>query len=278
MSKKNIVFVLIAVFTTILTIIYAAAIRSGEIQTTPDITAEETSENIAKEDSENNTEKDSEEIVSTDDSYPYNPDRDNLDCTDSEAIKSRHTDNTDNHEYKTTDFSGVVWIGDSLSQGSLGDNNFNKNNPQAPWRVLGDISGWEVWGAGFYGYNTSDILWAYSEYNGIRDPGYIYVFWVGSNDFRESPDNVDSVIEQTDSFITNNSIDKYLILGTTNRGDMDPNAYIGINRRLSERYGDRYLDIMPYVKYGYDGVHLTEDSYAAIAEAVYQKLTQLYDK
>ena len=99
-----------------------------------------------------------------------------------------------------------------------------------------------------------------------------------SNDFHDSPDNVGNVIEQTDSFIANNDIDKYLILGTTNRGDMDPNAYIGINSRLSGKYGDRYLDIIPCVKYGYDGVHLTEESYRAVAEAVYKKLTQLYDK
>ena len=224
---------------------------------------------------------------SQDEQYTYNPDRDNLSCTDADAYSTEETgtgteseagvDSGDDPKVPE-DFFGVVWIGDSLTQGSLGDNNFNKNNPQAPWRVLGDISGWKVWGVGFYGYNTSDILWAYTEYDGLTDPGYIYVFWVGSNDFRESPGNVDSVIEQTDRFISVHEIDKYLILGTTNRGDMDPDAYVGINSRLSNRYGDRYLDIMPCVEYEYDGVHLTVDSYKKVAEAVYRKLKQLYVK
>ena len=65
------------------------------------------------------------------------------------------------------------------------------------------------------------------------------------------------------------------MLGTTNRSDMDPNAYIGINKGLEDYYGDRYLDIMPYVEFGPDGVHLTEASYRKIAGAVYDKLRSM---
>ncbi|MCR4806820.1 MAG: hypothetical protein K5857_04015 [Lachnospiraceae bacterium] len=154
----------------------------------------------------------------------------------------------------------------------MGDDNHNEDNPQAPWRILGEISGWNVAGVGFFGYKTHDIFWAYGEYNGIKDPGITYVYWVGSNDFYESTDNVDRVIEEIDHFNESIGVTDYLVLGTTNRGDMDPNAYIPINRQLSDTYGDRYLDIMPYVEYGSDGIHLTERSYAAVAQAVYEKL------
>jgi lysophospholipase L1-like esterase len=56
---------------------------------------------------------------------------------------------------------------------------------------------------------------------------------------------------------------------------MDPDAYKEINRRFAEVYGNNYLDILP-VEYGYDGVHLTEASYRSVAEAVYDKLRELY--
>ena len=172
------------------------------------------------------------------------------------------------------DFSGVTWLGDSLTQGALGDDNHNENNPQAPWRVLAELSGWDVEGYGYFGYYAGEIFWKYGEDDGIKDPGRLYIFWVGSNDFRDSPDNITTVIWEIDKFLTNGNLDKYLVLGTTNRGDMDPTAYIEINRRFEEKYKDRYLDIIPYVQYGPDGVHLTEDSYRAIGEAVYKKITE----
>lgn len=180
-----------------------------------------------------------------------------------------------NQDKTGTDDPEIIWIGDSLTQGSLGDNNFNKDNPQAPWRILGEISGRNVAGVGFFGYKTSDIFWAYTEYNGIKDPNATYVYWVGSNDFRASVDSVPDVIQETDKFTGSVGTNKYIFLGTTNRSDMDPNAYIGINKQLEEHYGDRYLDIMPYVEYGADGVHLTEASYRKIAEAVYDKLKKM---
>jgi hypothetical protein len=170
----------------------------------------------------------------------------------------------------------IVWLGDSLTQGSLGDDNRNENNPQAPWRVLGEISGLDVAGCGFYGHKTHDIFWLYGEYNGVKDPRITYVYWVGSNDFFDSPDNIGTVIEEIDRFNENVGITKYLVLGTTNRGDMDPNAYIGINEVFEKTYGDKYLDIMPYVEFGPDKVHLTEASYRKVAEAVWEKLKILY--
>lgn len=187
-----------------------------------------------------------------------------------QASPDENSDDTQQEQKK--DIPDIVWLGDSLTQGSLGDDNHNQNNPQAPWRVLGEISGLNVAGAGFYGYTTHDIFWAYGEYNGIKDPDITYIYWVGSNDFYQSPDNIGSVIEEIDNFNRNVGITDFLVLGTTNRHDMDPNAYIPINKTFEETYGDKYLDIMPYVEYGPDGIHLTESSYAAIARAVYDKL------
>ena len=175
---------------------------------------------------------------------------------------------------KNSDLPDIIWIGDSLTQGSLGDDNHNNNNPQAPWRVLGEISGLKVIGVGFYGYTTHNIFWAYSEYNGLRDPQVTYVYWVGSNDCHESPDNVKNVIEETDRFNANNGITDFLMLGTTDRSDMPAEYADSFNKALSDYYGDKYLDILPYVEYGPDGVHLTEESYAAVARAVYEKLSK----
>ena len=202
------------------------------------------------------------------------------DKADETSMPEDENENTDSENEDVTEGSNdkpeIIWIGDSLTQGSLGDDNHNENNPQAPWRVLGEISGRKVAGVGFYGYVTSDIFWAYGEYNGIKDPDIIYVYWVGSNDFYRSPDNVKNVIEETDRFNENAGITKFLMLGTTDRHDMDPKAYIPINKTLEEYYGDKYLDIIPYVEYGPDGVHLTEESYAAVAAAVNDKLNELY--
>lgn len=169
----------------------------------------------------------------------------------------------------------IVWLGDSLTQGSLGPDNGNENNPQAPWRVLADLSGKNVDGWGLYGYNTHDILWVYSENGGIKDPAVTYVYWVGSNDFHDSPDNITNVMDEIDRFNTDGGITRYLVLGTTNRGDLEEGFEIPVNNAFAGRYGERYLDIMPYVEYGPDKIHLTEGSYRRIAEAVYDKLMSL---
>ena len=109
-------------------------------------------------------------------------------------------------------------------------------------------------------------------YNGIMDPDVVYVYWVGSNDCFDSPDNVKSVIEETDRFNDKAGITRFIMLGTTNRTDMPDSSCEIFNKALSEHYGDRYLDIIPYVEFGPDGVHLTEESYAAVAAAAHEKL------
>ncbi|MCR5507406.1 MAG: hypothetical protein K6F34_01835 [Lachnospiraceae bacterium] len=172
----------------------------------------------------------------------------------------------------------VVWLGDSLTQGSLGQDNGNIDNPQAPWRVLADISGYDVEGFGYYGLFAHDILWKWGEEGGEKHPDTVYVFWVGSCDFRDSADNVESVIKDIDTFLQNASLDKYLVLGTTDRHELGGDGAIAVNRRFEERYGKKYLDILAYVEYGPDNLHLTEASYAKVAEAVYEKIRILYDK
>ena len=91
------------------------------------------------------------------------------------ADENESTDVVDeeNATAEDADKPQIVWIGDSLTQGSLGDDNHNMDNPQAPWRVLGEISGWDVSGAGFSGYKTHAIFWAYGEYNGMKDPDIV---------------------------------------------------------------------------------------------------------
>ncbi len=187
------------------------------------------------------------------------------------------SDNTDEpEENKEQEQLKVVWLGDSLTQGSLGDDNNNVDNPQAPWRVLAGLSGWDVKGYGYYAYYAHDILWKYISDGGTYDPSTVYVFWVGSCDFHDSPDNTDKVIAEIDNFLSTGNLNRYLVMGTTDRHDMDPDAHIGINRKLADRYGDKYIDIISYIEYGPDGVHLTADSYGKIASAVYDKLKNLY--
>lgn len=194
---------------------------------------------------------------------------------DSPADTEETSADTAEENSQNEELPDVIWLGDSLTQGSLGDNNFNENNPQAPWRVLGEISGKKVSGMGLFGYKTHDIYWAYGEYGGIKNPDIIYVHWVGSNDFQASADSIEQVMEETDRFNKNTGITKYIVLGTPNRKDMDPNTHTMVNERLAEHYGERYLDVMPYVDFVPDGVHLTVDSYRKVAEAVYEKLKSL---
>lgn len=214
---------------------------------------------------------DTEETADTKEADETSPadDQNGQDNTDSDNAKAEEQPQTDPNK------PVIVWIGDSLTQGSLGEDNRNENNPQAPWKVLRDICGLNVAGVGFYGFTAHDIFWAYSEYHGIKDPDIIYIYWVGSNDFFQSPDNVAQVIEETDRFNESVGITRFLMLGTTDRQDMHPETCPKVNRVLEDTYGDKYLDILPYVEYGPDGVHLTEKSYADVARAVYDKLKSL---
>ncbi|MBR5407353.1 MAG: hypothetical protein IK111_06875 [Lachnospiraceae bacterium] len=171
----------------------------------------------------------------------------------------------------------VVWLGDSLTQGSLGDDNGNVDNPQAPWRVLKEISGYDVEGFGYYGFYTHDILWKWGNDGGEKDPDTVYVFWVGSCDFRESQGAVTTVIKEIDTFLRNGHLDKYIVMGTTPREELGVSGARNVNQKLEDKYGDKYLDILPYVVFGPDNLHLTESSYRAIAEVVYNKLKELYE-
>lgn len=167
----------------------------------------------------------------------------------------------------------LVWIGDSLSQGSLGDDNFNTDNPWAPYYALQKHVDIPVDGYGYYGYVSHDCLWKFGQDGGVKDPNTLYIFWVGSNDFREGVKETDTVIYEIDNFLANGNLTRYLVLGTTNREEIRDNGeYIEINNKLAEYYKDRFLDIMPYVEFGPDMLHLTKESYTRVGDAVYEKL------
>ena len=176
----------------------------------------------------------------------------------------------------------IVWLGDSLTQGSLGDN--NDNLPGAPYETLKKLVNVPVEGYGLYGYNTNDIFWVYMDsghYNQTIDPKKTYIFWVGSNDWvvEGEPNNITlPVIAQIDRFLTlEGQVNNYIVIGTTARyelGDM----YRSINRDLAAKYGSHYLDVIDVIGkdgYGPDRIHLTQGGYDAVARAVYEKLKSL---
>ncbi|MCR5301635.1 MAG: SGNH/GDSL hydrolase family protein [Lachnospiraceae bacterium] len=180
-----------------------------------------------------------------------------------------------------SDAKGIVWLGDSLTQGSLGHNNDNLAN--APYERLKKKVNVPVEGYGFYGYKTHDILWVYTDsdhMNQTIDPDKIYIFWVGSCDWANDGDpNSDTapVINDVDRFIAEGGIDKYIMIGTTSRhilGDL----YVPINNDLKAHYGEHYMDVIDLInQYGYseDNTHLSQASYDAIADAVFEKLKSL---
>ena len=176
----------------------------------------------------------------------------------------------------------IVWLGDSLTQGSLGDN--NDNLPGAPYETLKKLVNVPVEGYGLYGTNTHDIFWAYRDedhYNQKVDPAKTYIFWVGSCDWcpEEGPNaNTAPVIAEIDNFIAQNGgVKNYIVIGTTSRhrlGDL----YIPINKDLAAHYGQHYMDCIDLInKYGYspDRTHLSQATYDAVAMAVFQKLKTL---
>lgn len=192
----------------------------------------------------------------------------------------------------------IVWLGDSLTQGSLGD--IDDNLPNAPYIKLAQLSGRNVEGYGYYGYNTHDIFWVYvdeAHENQKKDPNKTYVFWVGSNDWvvdGATNDDAGKVISEIDSFVSGGGITKYIVLGTTARYELRSdyrgyngaeNANIGkdmyslINQQLSGHYGEKYLDVNTVISteggYGPDNIHLTQASYDAVADLVYKKVIEL---
>ncbi|MBR4575087.1 MAG: InlB B-repeat-containing protein [Lachnospiraceae bacterium] len=174
----------------------------------------------------------------------------------------------------------IVWLGDSLTQGSLGDKGDNLDN--APYVRLAGKVDVPVEGYGFYGYKTREIFDAYQYDCGQSiDPGKIYIFWVGSCDWVDdgrANSETGPVIAQIDDFLCKKGrIKNYIVLGTTSRHRLG-NKYIPINRDLSEHYGSHYMDVIDIInRYGYssDRTHLSQASYDAIADAVYDKMKRL---
>ncbi len=182
-------------------------------------------------------------------------------------------------EEKKSDAQPIVWLGDSLTQGSLGEDEDNLAN--APYVRLAKKVSVPVEGYGLFGFNTNDIFRAYTspkELGQTIDPNKTYILWVGSNDWVAFGDpNADTghVMERIDQFLAEKGgIKQYIVMGTTSRyrlGDL----YIPINQDLAAHYGVHYMDVIDIInQYGYspDNTHLSQASYDAIADAVYAKL------
>ena len=178
----------------------------------------------------------------------------------------------------------VVWLGDSLTQGSLGDDNDNLAN--APYVRLQSMIPNKVEGYGLYGYNTHDIFWAYKDgahYNQKVDPEKIYIFWVGSNDWcpiDSENTNTAPVIAEIDSFLASyyGTVKDYIVMGTTQRWRLGLERAQIINADLKAHYGAHYLEVTDIIaKNGFspDNTHLSQASYDAIAAAVANKLKAL---
>ena len=208
------------------------------------------------------------------------------------SIAEQNNDVEDSEEENTIpgekqDYT-IVWIGDSLTQGSLGE--ANDNLPNAPYVKLAEITGNKVQGFGYYGYNTHDIFWFFSDEdhdNQRKNPAKVYVFWCGSNDWVvNGVPNSDAkpVISQIDSFISSGGIDKYIVMGTTQRLELrgssdDFNMYDMINSQLKEHYGEHYFDVTDIISikegYGPDRIHLTQESYDLVATKLAEKLNRM---
>lgn len=176
----------------------------------------------------------------------------------------------------------IVWLGDSLTQGSLGDD--NDNLAGAPYEKLKTLVDVPVEGHGFYGWNTHDVLWAYTakeQLGQIADPHKTYIFWLGSNDWvvdGEPNSDTAPVIDEIDRFLhLEGNIPNYIVIGTTSRHRLK-DLYLPINADLEEHYKEHYMDVIDIINwYGYspDKTHLSQECYDAVAEAVYEKLKEL---
>ncbi|MCR4654713.1 MAG: hypothetical protein K5770_00560 [Lachnospiraceae bacterium] len=180
---------------------------------------------------------------------------------------------------------GIVWLGDSLTQGSLGDMDDNLDN--APYVKLQGLCGDRAFveGFGYYGFVSDDIFWRYGhDYTGgeAKNPEKVYVIWVGSNDFALAQDKstvVPKVEAEIDKFV-GDKISKYIVLSHLPRAESMPGDwYKEINAELKAHYKDRFLDITSCagIPDGFlpDKVHLTQESYDNVAGAVYSKLLEM---
>ncbi len=176
----------------------------------------------------------------------------------------------------------IVWLGDSLTQGSLGDD--NDNLAHAPYVKLQSLVKNKVEGYGMYGYKTHDIFWVYRDEGHLNqrvDPNKIYIFWVGSCDW--CPDdgentNTAPVIAEIDNFLAAGPVKDYIVIGTTQRWRLGVERARIINANLQAKYGSHYMDVVDIIAangFSPDNTHLSQASYDAIASAVYNKLKAL---
>lgn len=218
-------------------------------------------------------------------------DQDDADKEDDDIDDVDKNDDVDNDstnkKHSGKKYDTVVWLGDSITQGSLGNPDDNLEN--APYVTLRKLSGLNVEGYGFYGYNTNDIFWVYrdeTQKNQKVDNSKLYIFWVGSNDWvLDSGSNCDvaPVMERIDSFIASGNLKDYIIMGATARiglrGEYNGKPlYDIINAELSKHYGSHFLDIQKTITmngFGPDNTHLKQDAYDRVAGAVYDKLKEM---
>lgn len=205
-----------------------------------------------------------------------------------EQINDELKDSNHVDEVEISNDREIVWLGDSLTQGSLGHDGDNINN--SPAIKLQELSGHNVDGYGFYGYNTHDIFWVYrdeTQKNQKVDPNKIYLFWVGSNDWvvdGNPNDDVGTVTCEIDKIIEAGGLSDYLVIGTTARYELRTNnddgiyMYESVNNQLSDYYKDHYLDVIDAIAedgYGPDQIHLTQEAYDNVALLVHRKLIDM---
>ncbi len=181
----------------------------------------------------------------------------------------------------------VVWLGDSLTQGSLGD--LDDNLANAPYERLKKLCADRnvtVEGHGYYGYFTRDI---FSTYIGsckdgkAKDPSKVFVIWVGSNDYSDPGEDRAEMIARVDREIDNfvgNEINKYIVVSHPPRVEtVQDDYYKVVNEDLKNHYGDRFLDITSCAPFPEglvgDGIHLNQQAYDKVADAVYNKLAAM---
>lgn len=213
------------------------------------------------------------------------------DTDDSKISSQSESDEVLNEEIESkseepTGHDTIVWIGDSLTQGSLGHDNDNLAN--APYVKLANLSGRNIEGFGFYGNTAHDIFWLFrdeTQKNQSIDPSKAYIFWVGANDWVNNgvvSTDAGPIIAEIDNFISHGVTD-YIVIGTIARVELRDEsagapAYKIIDEQLKNHYGSHYLDVIDVITldgYGPDDIHLTQEAYDNVAKAVYNKLKSL---
>ena len=137
--------------------------------------------------------------------------------------------------------TAIHWLGDSLTQGSLGED--GDNIAGAPYKRLekdlqsGGFTEVGVEGLGLYGKKIDRFL--------LSEAGFC---------------------------------GKYIVIGTTDRKTLGRDNAITINKALKSHYKNHYVDILAIIdKCGYssDKTHLSQRSYNAIADMIYEKIREM---